>query len=301
MQRFITYLYEYNHGQKTQNTGFIRVDERQGQVRMQISIRQFIRTPDKGKICALVWKNGISGVELGDISVFQGNGDICLSFSAKNIVDCGLDLEDVLGIGIKFNSGRYLASCWKDEAMVDIARGEYQKWPPVEDTEGNNSSATAKDLLSEITSFSIKEEHKTPDSFINGNCIRTEECDLDTPRESCSHITLEKIELNEIRKLPSPNWYLCQNRFLLHGFWSYRYIVLKTVNTGEACKQFIGVPGIYEKQEMAMAALYGFPEFCPLSDAMQKAPMHTAIEGNDCNNTNVSSGDYGCYFVPLKS
>ena len=69
-----------------------------------------------------------------------------------------------------------------------------------------------------------------------------------------------KIELKDIRELPGRYWYLGNNSFLLHGFFNYHYLVVGKV--GEE-RWFIGVPGIYQKQERVMAAIFGFQEFLP--------------------------------------
>lgn len=67
-----------------------------------------------------------------------------------------------------------------------------------------------------------------------------------------------QIELKNLRELPKRYWYLGNNSFLLHGFFNYHYLVVG--RTGED-RWFIGVPGIYQRQERVMAAIFGFPEF----------------------------------------
>ncbi|MFR4352503.1 MAG: DUF6128 domain-containing protein [Roseburia sp.] len=67
-----------------------------------------------------------------------------------------------------------------------------------------------------------------------------------------------QLELKDLRELPKRYWYLGNNSFLLHGFFNYRYLVVG--RTGDE-RWFIGVPGIYQRQERVMAAIFGFPEF----------------------------------------
>jgi hypothetical protein len=71
----------------------------------------------------------------------------------------------------------------------------------------------------------------------------------------------QKVEIQDIRKLPKSNWNLCNNRFLLHGFFNYHYLMLKTLEMNGEKRQFLGIPGIYEQPERMMAMLFGFPEF----------------------------------------
>lgn len=80
-----------------------------------------------------------------------------------------------------------------------------------------------------------------------------------TPFESPEAECIQ-IELKNLRELPKRYWYLGNNSFLLHGFFNYRYLVVG--KTAEE-RWFIGVPGIYQRQERVMAAIFGFPEFIP--------------------------------------
>ena len=74
-------------------------------------------------------------------------------------------------------------------------------------------------------------------------------------------VSYQRIEITDIRNLPRNNWHLCNNSFLVHGFFNYHYLVMKTVENEEETQRFIGVPGIYEQPERMMALLFGFPEF----------------------------------------
>lgn len=66
-----------------------------------------------------------------------------------------------------------------------------------------------------------------------------------------------KIDITEIQNLPKEHWYLCNNSFLLHGFFNYRHLMIKETPT----KKYLGVPGIFELPEKMMATLFGFPDF----------------------------------------
>lgn len=76
-----------------------------------------------------------------------------------------------------------------------------------------------------------------------------------------------QIELKNLRELPKRYWYLGNNSFLLHGFFNYHYLVVG--RTGED-RWFIGVPGIYQRQERVMAAIFGFPEFLTVAQEGKK-------------------------------
>lgn len=75
-------------------------------------------------------------------------------------------------------------------------------------------------------------------------------------------IVCARIELKDLRELPKRYWYLGNNSFLLHGFFNYHYLMIGNMADK---RWFIGIPGIYQQQERVMAAIFGFPEFLPVS------------------------------------
>ena len=128
MKGFVTYLYEYERGLKTKNTGFIRVDIRERFVNMEICIRKFLRDGEEGSVYALVNRRGLHGIELGNIKVHNGQGDIRLQLLAKNLLETEFSMEDVVVIGICFHNQSYLASCWTDAYAEDIGSGAFAVW-----------------------------------------------------------------------------------------------------------------------------------------------------------------------------
>lgn len=83
---------------------------------------------------------------------------------------------------------------------------------------------------------------------------------MDMPFEE-EGIACLRIELKDIRNLPRRYWYLGNNSFLLHGFFNYHYLIIG--RKGE--HYFLGIPGIFQRQERVMAAIFGFPEFLPVA------------------------------------
>ena len=270
MKRFITYLYEYDHGQKTKNTGFIRVDERNGKVIFQISVRNYIGFQGNGEIYAFVWKNGLLGIKLGKISLLNSQTDVQLEFEANNIRNSGFILEEVVGVGLIFSNSNYMASCWDDVYAEVIGSGKFGMW------EEQEAEDVKEDLQIEST-YAKSSEHTTYELVV-----------------------YQKMELNAIKNLPSPNWYLCNNRFLVHGFFNYGYLVLKKTTEVDGEKTYLGVPGIYEKPEMVMATLFGFPEFQTLQKEVSEAKMEEIISVPAPRQMELKQGPFGCWFIPIQ-
>lgn len=77
-----------------------------------------------------------------------------------------------------------------------------------------------------------------------------------------SNVTYEKIQRQDLSRLPRKEWRLANNSFLLHGFYNYHHL-LYVEEDGDV---WIGVPGIYHEKEKAAATAFGFPDFRRLVD-----------------------------------
>lgn len=71
-----------------------------------------------------------------------------------------------------------------------------------------------------------------------------------------------RLELKDIGCLPVPYWSLAGNPFLLHGYYCYRHILFAGGADG---KYYIGVPGIYNRENEGQAKSCGFVRFEALS------------------------------------
>ena len=265
MKRFVTYLYECDRGNKSKNVGFIRVNVRGEEVRMEFFVRNLLIGKDMGKIYALNYKKELSGIMLDNITIANGQGDALLSFRSNDIGSSGFSLQDIVGIGICLDSGIYIASCWEDVYAQEVTRGEF------------------------VTSKEKK--------GIEANMI------LEDKESQCKKpvITYKKIDLSQIRELPSPNWHLVTNSFLVHGFWNYGYLVLKKEMETDKETLSLGVPGVFEKPEAVMAMLFGFPYFEEVPKEMVDASMNQQREfATKEKNQEAKVGDFGCWFVRLK-
>lgn len=275
MKRFVTYLYECQRGNKSRNVGFIRVNVRGEETTMEVYIRNLVRGTDGGKLYAFINRKQLQGILLGEIQIENGQSDCRIQVQTSDICESGYNLHEIEGIGIRLDSGLYIASCWKDECAEEIVRGEIS----IDNHSEDNVSESEKQdtLVAAQESLTPMEEVHTD----TGEVIREE-----------PSVTYEKIDLSQIRDLPSPNWHLATNSFLIHGFWNYGYLVLKKDMEKDKKTLALGVPGIYERPEAVMAVLFGFPNFEVVSQEM--------IDLEKEKNQEVKDGTFGCWFVNLK-
>ncbi len=70
------------------------------------------------------------------------------------------------------------------------------------------------------------------------------------------------IKPQDIGLLPREIWSYGNNSFLLHGYYSHRYLILaRLAAPGGNVRFLLGVPGHYYSNEKYMASMFGFPNF----------------------------------------
>ena len=135
MRRFITYLYEYDRGNRGKNCGFVRVDVREREVQMEVNMRNCLRCGEKGTIYILVKnQDEILGIEMATLPIINGKGERTISFETKNIKESGYRFEQIIGIAIRCENGGYLASNWRDEEYEALTWGNFSMIYPKEMT-----------------------------------------------------------------------------------------------------------------------------------------------------------------------
>ena len=278
MKRFVTYLYECERGNKVKNVGFIRVKVKEQETQLEVYIRNFLRGNDSGTIYVFIHKEELRSVELGEIQISNGQCDRYLVLSNENIMGSGCKIDDIEGIGIRMESGAYIVSCWRDGYEEEMIRGEFDR------TENKKEIPVSK---SADATTQQKEYLTAAEELV------LDETNAHEEMKSYEVAKYEKIDLSQIRDLPSPNWHLGTNSFLLHGFWNYGYLVLKKEVEGDEETLSLGVPGIFEKPEAVMAIVFGFPEFEEIAqEQAEKKPIE--------KDTEPKTGAFGGWFVKLK-
>jgi len=120
-KRLVSYIYAYNKGQKDKNVGFAKVEIRNGQCKINISLKGvYTDTPETYGVYFVVRKDGdIVGVDLGNMIVKNGLGEYGNITYPGNINNSGYSFSDIGGIFIGNRNDRHnvLASQWDDEEI----------------------------------------------------------------------------------------------------------------------------------------------------------------------------------------
>ena len=163
-----------------------------------------------------------------------------------------------------------------EQELVDVPEQEELQWNEPWNIPGNTSEGRLEELMMEKSRTDMEIQSQ---SILSENQLR-------------------RININDIRQLPSANWHLCNNSFLIHGFFNYKYLVIKEVGLEGRKKYYLGVPGIFEKPERAMALLFGFNKFEPEETTLQGSGNIPVMKKEE-HGQDVSDGTFGYWYCLL--
>ena len=329
MKRFVTYLYEYDRTIRGRNVGFIRNDIRNDRCLMDIHIRGLERIKEKAPIYLIVRDGECVGIPAGEIVISQGIGNAFLELPGNHIGKTNYNSGDIQAVIVRYGNGKMLLGSYVQHPASDLLSGTFTKWeaqaipespePDPNATRGENDDSGSIRPVSEIPRGqnddfdSIRPvseiQRGQNDDFDSTRPVseiqRGQNDDFDSTRpdalrqqgtaapteEKLCPPTYKRIAITDIRSLPSRNWHLCSNSFLVHGFFCYHYLVLKTVNAPDGTQIYLGVPGIYASQEHMMALLFGFNDFEVDTDHITQADCAPTEKAQTDSNHDPSLSD----------
>lgn len=115
----ITYLYLYENGMKSHNTGFAKIEKRDNHCLIEIHMKNTGYSISPIPVYFYAQKqNRLPGIPVGNISLSRGNGDFKAVLEANNLADSGYALESVKGIYIPLSQQVMFVSQWDDDEFV---------------------------------------------------------------------------------------------------------------------------------------------------------------------------------------
>lgn len=322
MKRFVTYLYEYDRTIRGRNVGFIRNDIRNDCCRMEIHIRGLERIKEKAPIFIIVRDSECIGIPAGEVVISQGVGNACLELRGNRIGKTDYSVNNIQAVIVRYNGGKMLMGCYVQHPAGDLLSGTFTKWEaqatpasPTPDPDAARGVENDSADLYPKNPNNLGTENNSGDLYPYANNSQGTEAKAEeicpTSEEAAQSPIYKRIAITDIRSLPSRNWHLCNNSFLVHGFFCYHYLILKTINAPDGAKMYLGVPGIYASQERMMALLFGFNDFEIATDNMMgksdtsDIKYSSAAQNDSGDKTNSdsqpSAGDFGYWLCPLET
>lgn len=275
-RRVVSYLYKYVKGKKEENTGYVRVENRQDGLRIQFHIKDLRMTHKSPmKVYFYIHKKGKLQTFFVDEFLFsQGNCEY------KNTILPQTDLPDLSEIhGVIFMKENTLiyGSCWDDREIIEeqiLLHDSVQKieeTPTQQDNDIEKIEKTPENISPKNIS-SPSETDTVSEIILESSEVKAPEITLLEEREkidfgdSSSSIEAVKIALSDLDTLKNEskgNDY-SQNPFLLQGYETYGYLLFGKVQFPEKEPFWIlGIPGTYHNREKYLADLYGFSDYIP--------------------------------------
>ena len=238
MKRFIRYLYEYQNGKRTRNTGFVKVLEQTDTAEIQIYGRGFPVAGGRTLEIYLFYEEDgkCIGIRMGEIRGAQAAFGYKLSYTTDDVGGDG-QFGRIGGMILRAGNGAdagYYGAVWDEARPVDVSR-----------------------MITE-------EEWKLNKSKSNLNVPEgrnSQNANSDLPPKTTKDI-IYKITRQELAGLPRKEWKLANNHFLLHGYYNYHHLV----SFEKEGKCWIGVPGLFFPGEQRAAGAFGFNQFMKPSD-----------------------------------
>ena len=132
-RRWISYIYAYENGIKKRNAGYAKLELKDGKLTMTLHV-----TPDgrEGSVRVCMYKchsGSREGVLLGVVEKKQGGEGVRFMEDASNVGGSGLLFQEMNGLLLYDERGKYLISSWEDDpvdlgALQEIAAKLERTW-----------------------------------------------------------------------------------------------------------------------------------------------------------------------------
>ena len=271
MKSFIRYLYEYQNGKRTRNTGLVKVFEQEEATVVQIYGRGFPVAGGRTLEIYLFYEEDgqCIGILMGEIRGAQAAFGYKLSYTTDDVGGDG-QFGRIGGMILRAGNGAdagYYGAVWDEARPVDVSRMITEEEWKLNKSGKNKKIANGGDVLSnekyekpgnekileEKTSQRKSEnieEQDTSEQSKNTDAVRKSKSNPNVPEERSSQNAnsdlppkttkdiIYKITRQEIAGLPRKEWKLANNHFLLHGYYNYHHLV----SFEKEGKCWIGVP-----------------------------------------------------------
>lgn len=118
-RRFISYMYLYEDGRKTINSGFVRVENRDGQCRILIHMSGIYNSEnDVYQVYMLMRESGgYIGIAVGEVQIRQQTGEMEIVMDSAHLMGTEYGLERVSGMVLLGEKGSVYGTRWDDEPL----------------------------------------------------------------------------------------------------------------------------------------------------------------------------------------
>ena len=292
-KRFVSYLYEYDHHKKGKNRGFVRVEVRDHQCRLELhmTLPAFPYTPSFQTYAFIARSGSLYGLPLGSACLKQGQVHEIFQIPDTRIGNSSWNFSNLDGLVVICDTGQHYATCWSDcriipeqlilpEMTADLkaASLEHAATPPTEFPVNSFSPASGSSAdVSPVSSDHPPVFPKTSASDTSGSVavgssspVRQSAFSWKRLTESYPQVTpffdeeihnCLQLSPKDLSLLGSFGIFCGNNQFFLYGSHAFQHFLLGKMEHEDTICYVLAVPGIYEERERLLANLFGFPYF----------------------------------------
>lgn len=314
-RRFVSYIYLYENNVKSLNAGFVKVESRNGQCRLSLSLKNVYSVERDCKVY-LFMRMGqeLCGIYIGKVQIHNHGSDWNFRTETQNIAGSGYSLDQMSGMIIQGEGNKFYGTRW-DQGDLDIHRF-VTDWSVSESEQitGEEMHKKASEKMLEEKVLEIVEDNQIDKVIEN---VEAEPCDNiekdasamsgcneqkdqkfseiatvqmnseDIRRQNFAKILEQcpgmypfeddvieacvRLEPQDIGMMPLDCWAYGNNSFLLHGYYSYRHLILARMKSkeNESKSYILGVPGTQHSRDAFMANMFGFRDFKPIREDVE--------------------------------
>lgn len=271
--RKIIYLDEYKQGDRGGNIGFVKLSQKQGRVKAELSLAED-RTLAGEKIYLLDKdNNAVNKVFFGTIT--ESGPEISMTITTG---DTKLLKGQLAGVLIGGDS--YLVCAGTDDETIQVT--DYVKIEKKEENVDLTMEEEVRECIlydelhnklnddviidepqeqlqqveeeeEEIIEFEMEQEHDAAYMFQRLFDTRPNMYPFeDDEMEVCVQISPA-----DFSDFPQKYWHMGSNTFLLQGYYNYRHLIM--ARKGD--RIYVGIPGQYHRRDKYLAEMFGFGQF----------------------------------------
>ena len=145
-QRFVAYVYEYRKGKKDGSSGYVRVEARGQECRIEVHLRCAGLEPgSRCRVYGFVRREGLmDGILIGSCVTGREQIECMLETDTENIGGMGKNLRELGGMLLISDAGGFWGTEWDDQS---IRPDNFREWKK-EETDAHKEKKTGRNCRS---------------------------------------------------------------------------------------------------------------------------------------------------------
>ena len=180
-RRFLSYVYSYPNGKKEQNTGFVKIEARGRDCRMQFGLQKLPQEETALDVYGFVRQGGIlQGIFLGRIPAEQGSAEGVIAAERQQMGGSSIRLEELSGLWLKGEGPADYITVWDDFGV------ETQKLVLEPEADSEESQETSEQPAVDAEPEIVSEENEVsaePESALEESEVSAQPASVSTEKQ----------------------------------------------------------------------------------------------------------------------